>query len=138
MHAVPPAPVVAARARCGHLYRRSRRVRPPATRTAAGSVAGKVSGRRDDASAPASRDPWWRDPTTGGLNGVARRSLVAAAAQLAFAAVAVRGQRLLEVWRAEGWGEGSWRRSEDHPTNFADRWRAESRGWRERDARRDK
>ena len=52
---------------------------------------------------------WWRDPETGGLSGVARRSLVAAAAQLAFAAVAVKSQRLYDVWRRAGWGESSWR-----------------------------
>ena len=54
--------------------------------------------------------PWWRDPETGGINGVARRSVIAAIAQLAFAAVAVKGQRLYDVWRGESWGESSWQR----------------------------
>ena len=135
---VPPAPVVSSRVRCVQLHRPPRPIVRHAARPPLARRSGKVSGRRDYASAPASRDPWWRDPTTGGLNGVARRSLVAAAAQLAFAAVAVGAQRLFDVWRVEGWGEGNWRRSEEHPTTFADKWRAELRGWRERDPRRDK
>ena len=73
---------------------------------------------------------WWRDPETGGLSGVARRSLVAAAAQLAFAAVAVKSQRLYDVWRGAGWGESSWR-SVTH-ASLARLWSAETRGWRER------
>ncbi len=61
---------------------------------------------------------------------MARRSLVAAAAQLAFAAVAVKSQRLYDVWRGAGWGESSWR-SVTH-ASLARLWSAETRGWRER------
>lgn len=81
---------------------------------------------------------WWRDPETGGLSGVARRSLVAAAAQLAFAAVAVKSQRLYDVWRRAGWGESSWRSVGGGvgvggpDPSLARRWSAEARGWRER------
>lgn len=78
---------------------------------------------------------WWRDPDTGGASGVARRSLLAAAAQLAFAAVAVKSQRLYDVWRGAGWGESSWRGGDidgaDSQT-LRDRWSAEEAGWRTR------
>jgi len=93
-------------------------------------------GRRDGRQTDGGDDEvWWRDPDTGGASGVARRSLLAAAAQLAFAAVAVKSQRLYDVWRGAGWGESSWRGGDidgaDSQT-LRDRWSAEEAGWRTR------
>lgn len=81
------------------------------------------------------KDPWWRDPETGGVNGVARRSLVAAAAQVAFAALAIGAQRQFETWRTADWGEAAWRGDdgiEGSDSRFRARWRAEAQGWRVR------
>ena len=80
------------------------------------------------ARSAAPKDPWWRDPETGRLNGVARRSLVAAAAQLAFAGVALAAQRALSEWRARGL-EARWRRGGGG--TFAEAWVDEQRAWRE-------
>ena len=80
------------------------------------------------ARSAAQKDPWWRDPETGRLNGVARRSLVAAAAQLAFAGVALAAQRELSEWRARGL-EARWRRGGGG--TFAEAWVDEQRAWRE-------
>ena len=93
-------------------------------------------GRRDGRLTDGGDDEvWWRDPDTGGASGVARRSLLAAAAQLAFAAVAVKSQRLYDVWRGAGWGESSWRGGDidgaDSQT-LRERWSAEEAGWRTR------
>ena len=80
--------------------------------------------------------PWWRDAETGSVSGVARRSVLAAAAQLAFAAVAVQGQRAYNAWKSEEWGEISWRGAEVEGSGAAasveERWKAEERGWRRR------
>lgn len=126
-------------------------VGPSRSRTASGrsarvvlsaSGARKGGGKRRDGRRRDGRqtdggddEVWWRDPDTGGASGVARRSLLAAAAQLAFAAVAVKSQRLYDVWRGAGWGESSWRGGDidgaDSQT-LRDRWSAEEAGWRTR------
>lgn len=69
------------------------------------------------------------------MNGVARRSLVAAAAQVAFAALAIGAQRQFETWRTADWGEAAWRGDdgiEGSDSRFRARWRAEAQGWRVR------
>ena len=125
-------------------------VGPSRSRTASGrsarvvlsaSGARKSGGKRRDGGRDGRQtdggddEVWWRDPDTGGASGVARRSLLAAAAQLAFAAVAVKSQRLYDVWRGAGWGESSWRGGDidgaDSQT-LRDRWSAEEAGWRTR------
>lgn len=125
-------------------------VGPSRSRTASGrsarvvlsaSGARKGGGKRRDGGRDGRQtdggddEVWWRDPDTGGASGVARRSLLAAAAQLAFAAVAVKSQRLYDVWRGAGWGESSWRGGDidgaDSQT-LRDRWSAEEAGWRTR------
>ena len=65
------------------------------------------------------------------MNGVARRSLVAAAAQVAFAALAIGAQRQFETWRTADWGEAAWRGDdgiEGSDSRFRARWRAEDAG----------
>ncbi len=76
----------------------------------------------------------WSAKVASTLSGVARRSLVAAAAQLAFAVVAVKSQRLYDVWRGAGWGESSWRSvtQDGRDVSLSRLWSAETRGWRER------
>ena len=125
---------VMGRSRSRPVSKKSARRIPSASRARKGD--GKRRDRLDGArGSDGGERVWWRDPETGGLSGVARRSLVAAAAQLAFAAVAVKSQRLYDVWRRAGWGESSWR-SVTHgggrDASLAQRWSAETRGWRER------
>ena len=125
---------VMGRSRSRPVSKKSARRIPSASRARKGD--GKRRDRLDGArGSDGGERVWWRDPETGGLSGVARRSLVAAAAQLAFAAVAVKSQRLYDVWRGAGWGESSWR-SVTHgggrDASLAQRWSAETRGWRER------
>lgn len=68
--------------------------------------------------------------------GVAKRSLVAAAAQITFALAAVQLQGYYDVWRSEGWGEGSWQwQGGGDAATFAERWQREEQGWRLREAR---
>lgn len=107
-----------------------------------GAVSSRARAPRDESVVPGAVEedragaPWWRDPETGGLSGVARRSLVAAAAQLAFAAAALQGQRLYDVWRQAGWGREGWSgAAAGPPMSFQDQWQAEARGWRDRGAR---
>ena len=120
---------VIGRSRSRPASKKSARQIPSASRARKGD--GKRRDRLDGArGSDGDGTVWWRDPETGGLSGVARRSLVAAAAQLAFAAVAVKSQRLYDVWRGAGWGESSWR-SVTH-ASLARLWSAETRGWRER------
>lgn len=120
---------VIGRSRSRPASKKSARRIPSASRARKGD--GKRRDRLDDArGSDGDGTVWWRDPETGGLSGVARRSLVAAAAQLAFAAVAIKSQRLYDVWRVAGWGESSWR-SVTH-ASLARLWSAETRGWRER------
>ena len=125
---------VMGRSRSRPVSKKSARRIPSASRARKGD--GKRRDRLDGArGSDGGERVWWRDPETGGLSGVARRSLVAAAAQLAFAAVVVKSQRLYDVWRGAGWGESSWR-SVTHgggrDASLAQRWSAETRGWRER------
>ena len=71
-------------------------------------------------------NPWWRDPETGGVNGVARRSLIAAAAQDAVAALASARSVQFETWRTADWGEAAWRGDDgiEGWTSLSRRWRA--------------
>jgi hypothetical protein len=112
----------AVRCRCGAV----RRAVPTTAAKSTSRGGRRVRPRVARSAAP--KDPWWRDPETGRLNGVARRSLVAAAAQLAFAGVALAAQRALSEWRARGL-EARWRRGGGG--TFAEAWVDEQRAWRE-------